>query len=70
MRAVSDTTSAKRSAMRSIVVIEKKSLVWQKKAPPYRSKSRHPRVDLTKPAPVRLLAACSSGKHIKKVTIE
>jgi hypothetical protein len=56
--------------MHSIVVIEKKSLAWQKKAPAYRSKSSHPRVDLTRPAPVRSLAACSSGKHIKKVTIE
>jgi hypothetical protein len=27
------------------------------------------RLDLSKPASVRVLAACSSGKHIKKVTL-
>ncbi len=48
--------------------MEKKSLVSKKTAPATQSNLR--RVDLSKPAPVRLLAACSSGKHIQKITIE
>jgi type VI protein secretion system component Hcp len=48
--------------------MERKSLVSKKTAPASKSSSRG--VDLSRPAPVRLLAACSSGKHIKKVTIE
>lgn len=47
--------------------MEKKSLVSKKTAPS--SKSNPSRVDLTKPAAVRLLA-CSSGRHMSKVTIE
>jgi hypothetical protein len=55
--------------MHSTKVIEKKSLVSRKAAPASKSNSIHSRVDLSKPAPDRLLTA-SSGKHIKYTTID
>lgn len=48
--------------------IEKKYLVSKQTAPMAKSNSQF-RVDLSKPAPARVLTA-SSGKHIKDVTIE
>ncbi len=56
--------------MHSTMVIEKKSLVSRKAAPASKSNSVHARVDLSKPAPDRLLTAAASGKHIKSVTID
>ena len=53
--------------------IEKKSLFSKMAAPAAKSNSIHSRrVDLSKPAPDRLLTAteASSGKHIKYVTID
>jgi hypothetical protein len=55
--------------MHSIMVIEKKSLISKKAAPASKSNSIHSRVDLSKPAPDRLLTA-SSVKHIKSTTID
>jgi hypothetical protein len=50
--------------------IEKKSLVNKKVAAATIVAINSRRVDLSKPAPVRLLAACSSGKHIKRLVLE
>jgi hypothetical protein len=53
--------------------IEKKSLFSKMAAPASKSNSVHSRrVDLSRPAPARLLTATpySSGKHIMKVTLD
>jgi hypothetical protein len=51
--------------------IEKKSLFSKMSAPAAKSNSIHSRrVDLSKPAPDRLLTAAASGKHLKNVTID
>ena len=49
--------------------IEKKSLVSKKAAAPTIIAIHSRRVDLSKPAPDRLLTATCSGKHIKDVTM-
>ncbi len=53
------------------MLIEKKSLISKTTPPASRIIAINSRrVDLSKPTPVRVLAACSSGKHIKNVTLE
>ena len=51
--------------------IERKLLVRGKIAPVAKNNSiQSRRVDLCKPSNVRVLSACSSGKHIKVVSIQ
>jgi hypothetical protein len=50
--------------------IEKKSLVNNKVAAATIIAINSRRVDLSKPAPARVLTCAASGKHLKNVTID
>jgi hypothetical protein len=67
VKAVGETSSTRRSVMH----IEKKSLVNNKvAAATIIAINSQFRVDLSKPAPFRVLTCAASGKHLKNVTID
>jgi hypothetical protein len=66
VKAVGETSSTRRSVMH----IEKKSLVNNKVAAATIIAINSRPVDLSKPAPARVLTCAASGKHLKNVTID